>query len=163
MRKVGSIGIILLLFLSALSTISYSANAGFLTIVTAEADGMIEVDVSPGSTGVGVIQATITCTNYNTITPLIVSLYADSSAGQATLDKPQLVFQGSYQSEGVNITIQLPTITTSATDDYTCTLSGTWEQGGTTGSVTEDTTMIIVLPYYRKDHPKRGGDFQSDN
>ncbi len=149
MRKAGSIGIILLLFLSALSTISFSATAGLLTIVTAEADNMVEVDVSPGSTGTVSIKATITCTNYNTITPLIVSLNAESSAGQATLDKPQLVFQGSYQSEDVDISIQLPIITTSAMDDQTCTLSGTWEQGGTTGSVQEDTTKIIVLPYYR--------------
>jgi hypothetical protein len=149
MRKVGSIGIILLLFLATLSAISFTSTAGLVTIVQARVEGTVYVDVSPGSTGIMNINATIVATNYNTSTPLIINLSTTITAGQATLNKTQLVFQGGHQSEDVNITIQIPIENTSTTLEYSCFLSGTWQQGGDTGSVGGGNTNIIILPYYR--------------
>jgi hypothetical protein len=148
MRKVGSLLLIVLILLTSINYIAFSTQAGVLTTVTAVSEPLTEINVEPGSVGVGTIKVNVTCENYNTLTPLIISLFASSEVGSTTIDKPQLTFQGSQQSDEVMISIQVPVITTSASDGYSGTISGVWQQGGTQGSVNGDSFKIIVLPFY---------------
>jgi hypothetical protein len=148
MGKVGSYVITLVFLLSIVNIVSISSEAGILTEVSVEADPYVEINVEPGSIGRGVIYANVTSVNYNVATPLIVSLFAESTIGSPSLNSPQIVFQGSYQSEVIMISILVPIITTSASEDQKCTITGIWQQGGTQGDVDGDFTQVIILPYY---------------
>ncbi len=148
MRKAGSIIIFALIFLSLLSSLSFSSKADLLTTVTVETEPSCEIDVSPGSKGVAVVQGTVTCDYYNTLIPLVVELSATSTIGTATIDKPQIVFQGSDQTEDINITVQVPLLTSSSSEQ-TCNITGVWEQGPTSGQVIGDTFQVIIMPFFR--------------
>ncbi|UCE37245.1 MAG: hypothetical protein JSW00_17500 [Thermoplasmata archaeon] len=147
MRRAGSILVFAMIFLSLLSLFSISSKAGVFTEVTVEVPPACEVDVSPGSSGIATLQGTVTCQTLNTLTPVSVTLEATSTIGWVTISPGGVIFQGSHQSEDINITIGVP-ITTSTTGDYTCTISGTWEQGPTTGPVNEDSFQILIKSYY---------------
>jgi hypothetical protein len=148
MRKAGSIIVFALIFLSLLSSLSFSSKADLFTTVTVETEPSCEIDVSPGSTSVAVVQGTVTCENYNTFIPLVVELSATSTVGTAAIDKPQIVFQGSHMAEDINITVGVPQLT-SASSEHTCNITGVWEQGPTTGPVIGDTFQVIIMPFFR--------------
>jgi hypothetical protein len=148
MRKASSIIVFALISLSFFSLLSFSSKADLFTTVTVETEPSCEIDVSPGSKGDAVVQGTVTCDYYNTFIPLVVELSATSTIGTATIDKPQIVFQGSDQTEDINVTVQVPLLT-SASSEYTCNITGYWEQGPTTGPVIGDTFQIIIVPFFR--------------
>jgi hypothetical protein len=110
-----------------------------------------EVNVAPGSTGYFTLEGNVTCDTYNTATPCMVSLSADSTIGAITLSPSSMIFQGSsdnVQEFVMDVTVPL---LTSASEDHLCTISGTWEQGTRSGQAEPDSFQIIVLPFY---HPE---------
>jgi hypothetical protein len=149
MRKAGTQLLAIFFLMSSVCYIAHSTQAGLLTEVYVDViEPFVEINVEPGSLGQGVINANVTCENFNAATPLIVSLYTESTIGSSTLDKPQIVFQGGHQSEVVKVSILVPIITSSASDDHKLTITGIWQQGGTEGPVNGDYSQIIILPYY---------------
>jgi hypothetical protein len=120
------------------------AEAGLVTIVTsnilADSD---TVDVSPGSPGQIGFTGKVTVTNYNTAVPCIVSLNVQSTVGQATIDKPQMVFQGGTQEDVFHVLCQVPPITT-LRQPAQVLVSGTWQQGATTGTIGTSQAPFLV-------------------
>jgi hypothetical protein len=57
------------------------------------------------------------------------------------------VFQGTYQSETIRVSVLVPVSTTEASDEHTCMVSGTWQQGGSSGSTNSAVTQVIILPF----------------
>jgi hypothetical protein len=104
------------------------------------------VDVSPGNQGSGTILGNVTCQTTNPLTPITVTLTAESEVGTATLDNPTIEFQGTHQSEEIQVVVTVELYTT-ASGGFTCTLSGTWQQGAQTGDITPTTTQVVVLPF----------------
>jgi uncharacterized membrane protein len=139
---------VVLFLILILNVIPLNASAGVLTEVVVETSDTAEAHVDPGSAGQAPITGTVTVTNYNTATPLTVTLSVTTTVGTATIDKQQMSFQGSRQTEEFEILIQVPIVITHASDDHSCTVGGTWAQGATTGQVEEDTTQVTVLPFY---------------
>ena len=138
----------ILFLLSIFSVIPFTSSADPLTTVTVDViQDVTTVDVSPGSVGYAVVQGNVTVDDYNTATPLIVNLNAQATVGSAIIDKTQMVFQGSKKSDTFQVNVQVP-IGASASEDNSCTVSGTWQQGGRSGTVEPDTFKIIILPYY---------------
>ena len=136
------------MFLSIIIQLSYSTEAGPQAAnVTVETEDSVEIDVSPGEEGRGVIDGTVECQTTNPLTPVMVSLYAVSSIGVATLDTPQIVFQGTYQSEDIQVSVLVPVSTTESSDEHTCTVTGTWQQGATSGETNSAVTQVIILPF----------------
>jgi hypothetical protein len=134
-RKSLQIGIIALLLLTSMMVIMIPrpAEAGFLTFVqTSVTADSSSVDVAPGAEGRITFSGRVTATNYNTATPLIVNLFATSTIGVATMDKPQIVFQGAYQEDNFQVSVLVPIITT-VRQPAQLSVSGTWQQGGTSG------------------------------
>jgi len=131
------IGIIALLVLSSFMIIMIPrpAEAGLVTFVqTSVTADQSAVDVSPGAEGRITFSGRVTATNYNTATPLIVTLFVTSTIGIATLDKPQIVFQGNHQEDNIMISVLVPVITT-VRQAAQLSISGNWQQGATTGQV----------------------------
>ena len=148
MRKIWVYAIALIMFLSIIIQLSNSTEAGPQAAnVTVETEDSVEIDVSPGEEGRGVIDGTVECQTTNPLTPVMVSLYVVSSIGVATLDTPQIVFQGNYQSEDIRVSIRVPVSTTEASDEHTCTVTGTWQQGATNGEINPAVTQVIILPF----------------
>ncbi len=138
--------LILLMLIIELGMISLPAAAGLLiTTVSADTEDSIEIDVSPGEEGRQTIDGTVECQTTNPITPVTVSLTAVSTVGTATLDKPSMVFQGNHQSEDFRVSIAA--YSADASDEHTCTVSGSWQQGGSSGSTNSAVTQIIILPF----------------
>jgi hypothetical protein len=148
-RKARGLAIlILLMLLVELSIVSFSASAGLITTVSVDMDDLVEVDVSPGSDGTAAIKGVVTCQTANPA-PCIVNLSPTSSVGSATIDKPSIVFQGGgIQSREFEVVIVVP-LFSDASESESCTVRGTWQQGGTSGQVESVTTQIIILPFYR--------------
>jgi hypothetical protein len=120
------------------------AEAGLLTIVQTSVNADLEaVDVSPGALGRITFSGTVTATNYNTATPLIVSLFATPTIGIATLDKPQVVFQGNKQDDNFKVSVLVPIITT-VRQPAQLTITGIWQQGGTQGTVGSSQSDFLV-------------------
>jgi hypothetical protein len=144
------IGIIaLLLFMSMMIIlIPRPVEAGPLTVVQASInEGFQEVDVSPGARGSITYTGKVEVINYNTATPLIVTLSASSEVGVATLDKPSMVFQGNKQSDTFQIVVTVDLYTTRQTRAVRVT--GFWNQGATTGNVGEGQAQIQVQQFER--------------
>lgn len=139
---------VVLFLMLILSALPLYASAGLLTEVTVETEPTAEVNVEPGSSGLAFIAGIVNVTNYNTATPLTVALAVESTVGVTTIDKTQMSFQGSKDTEEISLTITVPIVKTLASDEHSLTVSGTWQQGATTGAVVADTTQVIVLPYY---------------
>ena len=149
-RKAMRIGLIAFMLVSSALFIFVPrpAEAGLVTFVeTGISPDAEAVDVSPGSLGQLGFTGTIRVTNYNTATPLIVNLNAQSTVGQATLDKPQMVFQGGKQEDSFNVLVQVPIITT-VRQPAQLSISGTWQQGGTSGTVGGSQAPFLVEQFY---------------
>lgn len=148
MRKVVCICIMcMFIFVSMFSMLSFSSTADIITSVTANVnEDELSVDVSPGSHGSIVYTGIVEVDCYNTATPLIVELHAETSVGHAVIDKPSMVFQGNHQSDTFQLHVSVE-IGTSASEDHSGGVSGTWTQGGRSGAVEGDTFRIIILPY----------------
>jgi hypothetical protein len=147
MRKAGSVAlIVVLILLSMMNTISISINAGPMTEVTIEPEYQEkEVNVAPGTTGVVSTLKNVTCQSYDP-TQVQVSLSASFPGGAVSLSPASMQFQGSgTESQIVAIDMTVPLL--SPASEMPCTISGTWQQGGFTGSVEPATIMVYVLPF----------------
>lgn len=152
MRKAAWVCIMcMFIFLSMVSIIALPINADLITTVTADVDqDEQDVDVSPGSRGSVTLTGIIDAENYNTAVPLAVDLWTESTIGNASVTPPSIVFQGDKISDTFQISVKVP-MGTSASEDHSCAISGTWVQGGRSGEVEGDTCKIIILPYYIPD------------
>lgn len=150
MRKaaLGFVVCLLLLF-SFINLFSTPTSADLITTVTAEVDqDELSVDVSPGSTGSTTFTGVVTVQNINSATPLTVSLESESTVGTSVITPPSMVFQGGKTSDSFQVIVNVP-LGTTASEDHTGTVSGTWVQGGRSGEVEGDTFKIIISPFYR--------------
>jgi hypothetical protein len=146
MRKTWVYAIAILMFLTISIIPSPSTEAGpLVTSVSTDADPYVEVDVSPGSPGSVTIYGNVTCQTTNPLTPVIVTLAVSSTVGVATIDKPSMEFQGTHQTE--EFLVVITPLGETASTDYSCIVSGTWQQGGQTGDVDPSTTQVVVLPF----------------
>lgn len=144
------IGILATLMLTSMIVIvtPQPAEAGLLTIVQADInEGYLEVDVSPGSTGSVTFTGTIEVTNYNSATPLIVSLMATIGLGTATVAPPSMVFQGGKTSDNFQIVCVIPLL--SPFQPTTITVSGTWQQGGIVNNIQPATATLMISQFQR--------------
>jgi hypothetical protein len=149
MRKAGSVAlIVVLILLSMMNIIPFSADAGPMTEVTMEPEYQEkEVDVAPGSTGGVSATINVSCQSFDP-TPVLVSLSANFSGGVLSLSPAQLLFQGPVtETQEVVVDMTVPLLTPAS--EMPCTVSGTWQQGGFTGSVEPATIMVYVLPFCR--------------
>ncbi len=121
------------------------AEGGAVTIVetTINPETTNVVDVSPGATGQIQFVGTVTVTNYNTATPLTVTLSVQTSIGQATIDKQQMSFQGGRQDDVFHVVVQVPIVTTNR-QPAQVSIAGTWSQGATTGPVGPSQSAFLV-------------------
>ena len=131
-----------------MNIISFSADAGPMTEVTMDpAYQEKEVDVAPGSTGVVTADINVTCQSIDP-TPLMVSLAANFPGGAVSLSPAGLIFEGSgTETKEVDISMTVPLLTPAS--EMPCIISGTWNQGGFSGSVEPVTVMVYVLPFHR--------------
>jgi hypothetical protein len=138
--------------LSCLTIVPTSIKADLITTVTIQIEQLSgEVNVAPGSIGHLSVWGNVTCETYNTAAPCMVELSANSTIGSVSIIPAGMIFQGTndnVQTFAVDVTIPL---LTSASEEHSCTISGTWEQGTRSGQAEPDTFQIIVLPFY---HPE---------
>ena len=146
MRKTGVFITAVILMLQLISFFPVTEAGPLVTSVSTEADPYIEVDVSPGSTGTATIQGNVTCQTTNPVTPVTVDLKATSPVGIAVISPPNMEFQGTQQTEEFQVIINAP-IGETASTDHSCTVTGTWQQGGQTGTVESSTTQVVILPF----------------
>ncbi len=104
------------------------------------------IDVSPIATGMTFGTFAVNCTTYNTITPVTVQLMAEINYGNVTIDKSQIILQGSEMCDEFEVIIKVPLKTRVQT--LHLTISGTWEQGAWTGSVAPEQCDVQIAPYY---------------
>lgn len=150
MRKVGPLALVtILILISLISSFSFDANADLITNVYIQVEQeSVEVDVSPGSTGVGEFNGNVTCDTYNSAEPCMVSLSADSPIGSVSLSPAGLIFQGTGDTvQPFDGDLIIP-LFTSASEEYTVNIFGTWQQGGRSGMAEADSFQIVVLPFY---------------
>jgi hypothetical protein len=145
-KKAMRIGIIAVLLISSVLFIFVPepAEAGPFTIVTTSVVPDSEtVDVGPGATGQISFSGRVDVISYNSAIPCIVTLTAQSTVGQATLDKPQLVFQGNKQEDTFHVIVIVPIITT-ARQPAQLSISGSWQQGATVGAAGSSQAAFLV-------------------
>jgi hypothetical protein len=148
MRRAGSIITIALILFTFANVSSFSSEADLITQIEVITSQNCEVDVSPGSLANGTVKGIVSCTNIDTSTPVVVDLTVDNPIGNTSLNKAQIIFQGSHNEEEIEIYVQLPTLT-SAYEIHKFTVSGYWEQGTTNGTVIPGEFLVIPLPFYR--------------
>ena len=102
--------------------------------------------MSPSSSCTATIQGNVTCQTTNPVTPVTVDLKATSTVGIAVITPPNIEFQGTQQTEDIQVIINVPLGETASTD-HSCTITGTWQQGGQTGTVESSTTQVVSLPF----------------
>jgi hypothetical protein len=127
------------------------ARASPLTVVIIELPAEpVEVDVSPGSSGLVEVDGTVTCRK---VGPDEVKVYlqASSETGGANVEPPSLVFSGvsgSEETKPFKVTTRVP-MGYPSSETPTLTVSGYYVQGGLTYSINSNSVMIIVLQYYK--------------
>lgn len=146
MRKAVLFLITVILMLQFISFFQAVEAGPLVTSVSTDAEPYVEVDVSRGSTGTATIQGNVTCQTTNPVTPVTVSLSAISPVGTAVISPPNMEFQGTQQTEEFQVIINVPLGETASTD-HSCTVTGTWQQGGQTGAVESSTTQVVILPF----------------
>jgi hypothetical protein len=150
MRKAGAILLAAnLIFLSGLSLLSNSTSAGAFTTVTLGPEYQdIEIDVSPGSEGVGTAQINVTATT-GSPAPLSVQLSASCPGAAVSIDPAGLLFQTvGTETKTVQVKLTFP-ILTSASEEIICRITGSWSQGATSGTVTPADISVQILPCCR--------------
>jgi hypothetical protein len=148
MRRAVTIIIISLILLLPLNLLSFSSEADVITEVEVVTPQNCEVDVSPGSSANGTIKGSVSCTNIDPSTPLVVELTANCPIGNISINKTQIIFLGSNYEEEIEIHVQLPSLT-SAHEVHGCTVNGYWEQGTTNGTVFPGEFLVVPLIFYR--------------
>jgi hypothetical protein len=143
-----------ILFVVVLVTIVFfnssglKVKAGPVTSVSVETDDIIEIDVSPDGSKSYAINGIVTCLSGSPNT-VSVQLWAEPTVGNTHLDKEEIIFRGGgNQTEFIKIIIEIPEFT-QASDEESCTMKGTWQQGATGENVEPDTTKIIIKPFSR--------------
>jgi len=147
MRKaVIVLGSITLIFLFLLNIITFSTKADLWTTVSIEAESQVEIDVSPGSSGLKIFPINVTCdTIFNE--DVIVELTANSTIGRISIWPRWLTFKdGGNQTIKGNVSIRLPRHISSY-EVPKAILNGTWRVGPDIGEVEPFNIQIIVLPY----------------
>jgi hypothetical protein len=107
-----------------------------------------EVDVSPGSTGVVSFTGTVSVTYINTAVPLMVALSASVPGASASLAPAGMIFQGTGDNEQqfvLDITVPLLTLR----QPIKFSVTGTWQQGATSGMCIEGQGQVQVLQFQR--------------
>lgn len=130
---------------------NFPVKASQLTIVTLELqEEQVEVDVSPGSSGVVLCQGTVTCKKWGPDT-VEVFLIGSSDTGGASVEPPNLVFDGisgTEETRSFSVSTKVPMGYTS-TATPTITVSGTYNQGALTYTIPPASQMIVILQYYK--------------
>jgi hypothetical protein len=125
-------------------------EAGPLTTVQIimNAPATKEVDVSPGATGVVSFTGTVEVISYSDPLPLTVSLSASVPGAAASLSPAGMVFQGSAEQERqFQLDVTVPLLTPFMPIKFQ--ISGTFNQGGSTGQCTPGEGQIIVTQFQR--------------
>lgn len=122
-----------------------------LTVVTIQLpEEPVEVDVSPGSSGIVEVDGTVTCRKVGP-DQVKVTLIGQSETGGASVEPVSMVFagvSGSEETQPFRATTRVPMgYTSSATP--TLTVSGVFVQGGLQYSIEPNSVIIIVLQYYK--------------
>jgi hypothetical protein len=141
----------LTMFSAMLVLIPEESEASQLTIVTISVQATPpEVDVSPGSPGIVVMNGEVRCTKYGP-DPVEVYLIAASDTGGASVVPPNFVFSGSTgttQTDTFAVTTRVPMgYTFMATPQIT--VSGTYSQGALSYTIPPVMQIIKILPYYK--------------
>jgi uncharacterized membrane protein len=148
----------MLISMLVLALSSFTSYADPITQVTIDPEYQeVEVDVSPGSSGEVGTTVNVTCQKVSPAT-LVVDLSASVPGGSATLNPASLTFEEvGPETQEVNVTVRIPLLT--ASSEKTCTISGTWNQGATSGQVEPAVIQVNVLPFSRavimSDSPKK--------